>query len=103
MPMTITEKILAAAAGKDDVKPGENIWVMADILLTHDVCGPGSIGVFQREFGRNARVWDPEKLIIIPDHYIFTEDKKARRNVYILREFVREQNLPYFYDPGTSR
>ena len=43
--MTITEKILARAAGRDTVAPGESVWVKADILLTHDVCGPGTIGV----------------------------------------------------------
>jgi len=73
--MTLTEKILARGAGKSQVAAGENIWVNADILLTHDVCGPGSIGVFKREFGEQAKVWDPKKIVIIPDHYIFTADR----------------------------
>jgi 3-isopropylmalate/(R)-2-methylmalate dehydratase large subunit len=96
--MTLTEKILARAAGKKKVKAGDNIWVQTDILMTHDVCGPGTIGVFKREFGAQAKVWDRNKVVIIPDHYIFTVDSKSNRNVDILREFVREQNLPYFYD-----
>ncbi len=100
MAMTITEKILARAAGKDTVAPGDNIWVNVDILLTHDICGPGTIGIFQKEFDRNARVWDREKTVIIPDHFIFTKDEKAHRNVDTLRTFAREQNLPYFYDPA---
>jgi len=100
---TITEKILARASGRDRVSPGDNIWVNADVLLTHDVCGPGTIGIFQREFGETARVWDREKVVIIPDHYIFTADAKAHRNVEILRAFVREQGLPHYYDPGTPR
>jgi len=98
--MTITEKILARAAGKTGVAPGDNIWVNVDVLLTHDICGPGTIGVFQKEFGRDAKVWDRERVVIIPDHFIFTNDKKAHRNVDTLRTFVREQNLPYFYDPA---
>ncbi len=100
--MTITEKILARAAGLSSVKPGDNIWVNVDILLTHDVCGPGTIGIFKREFGADAKVFDPEKIVILPDHYIYTADQKAHRNVDILRDFVKEQNLPYFYDPGTA-
>ena len=96
--MTLTEKILARAAGKKKVEAGENVWVQADILMTHDVCGPGTIGVFKREFGANAKVWDRHKVVIIPDHYIFTTDSISNRNVDILRDFVREQNLPYFYD-----
>ena len=96
--MTLTEKILARAAGKTRVEPGDNIWVQADVLMTHDVCGPGTIGVFKREFGASAKVWDRQKVVIIPDHYIFTADSRSNRNVDILRDFVREQGLPYFYD-----
>ncbi len=102
MQMTITEKILAKASGKKDAKPGENLWVSADILMTHDVCGPGTIGIFKREFGAGSKVWDRKRVIIIPDHYIFTEDKKCQRNVDELRNFAKEQNIKYFYDPGTE-
>jgi 3-isopropylmalate/(R)-2-methylmalate dehydratase large subunit len=96
--MTLTEKILARAAGKSRVEAGDNVWVNADILMTHDVCGPGTIGVFKREFGASAKVWDRQKVVIMPDHYIFTSDFKSNRNVDILRDFAREQDLPYFYD-----
>ena len=96
--MTLTEKLLARAAGKARVTAGENIWVNADVLMTHDVCGPGTIGVFKREFGKDAKVWDRNRVVIIPDHYIFTADSKSNRNVDILREFVREQGIAYFYD-----
>jgi 3-isopropylmalate/(R)-2-methylmalate dehydratase large subunit len=96
--MTLTEKILARAAGKPRVEAGENIWVKADVLMTHDVCGPGTIGVFKREFGKTAKVWDSNKVVIIPDHYIFTADSKSNRNVDLLRDFVKEQGITYFYD-----
>ncbi|HSQ57579.1 MAG TPA: aconitase/3-isopropylmalate dehydratase large subunit family protein [Gemmata sp.] len=103
-PMTMTEKILARHAGKENVAPGDNVWVDVDVLMTHDVCGPGTIGVFQKNFGgKNAKVWDREKLVIIPDHYIFTKDAMANRNVDVLRQFVKEQNLPHYYDVGTDR
>ena len=100
--MTITEKILARESGAKLISPGDNIWVNCGILLTHDVCGPGTIGIFQREFGKDAKVFDPEMIVILPDHYIYTEDVKAHRNVDTLRAFVKEQHLPYFYDPGTA-
>jgi 3-isopropylmalate/(R)-2-methylmalate dehydratase large subunit len=96
--MTLTEKVLARAAGRAQVQAGENVWVRADILMTHDVCGPGTIGVFHREFGKTAKVWDRNRVVIIPDHYIFTADSRSNRNVDILREFVREQGITYFYD-----
>jgi 3-isopropylmalate/(R)-2-methylmalate dehydratase large subunit len=101
--MTLTEKILARAAGRDHVHPGENVWVNVDVLMTHDVCGPGTIGIFHKHFGRDAKVWDREKVVVIPDHYIFTKDAMANRNVDVLRQFVKEQDLPYFYDVGTER
>ena len=84
--MTLTEKILARAAGKGEVTSGENVWVNVDTLMTHDVCGPGTIGVFKREFGEDAKVWDAKKIVIIPDHYIFTSDSLSNRNVDILRD-----------------
>jgi 3-isopropylmalate/(R)-2-methylmalate dehydratase large subunit len=98
MGMTLTEKIVARAAGRSTVTPGENIWVNVDTLMTHDVCGPGTIGVFKREFGEDAKVWDAEKIVLIPDHYIFTADERANRNVDILRDFAKEQGIKYFYD-----
>jgi len=103
MGMTLTEKILAKHSGREFVQPGDNVWVDVDILMTHDVCGPPAISIFKKEFGEGARVWDPEKLVIIPDHYIFTKDKYANRNVDILRGFAADQNLPYYFDVGTDR
>jgi 3-isopropylmalate/(R)-2-methylmalate dehydratase large subunit len=101
--MTLTEKILARHAGREAVRPGDNIWIDVDVLMTHDVCGPGTIGVFKQHFGPHARVWDREKVVIIPDHYIFTADKMANRNVDVIRAFAREQGLPHYYDVGTDR
>ena len=103
MGMTITEKILARRSGKKEARPGDNVWVDVDILMTHDVCGPGTFGIFKREFGANAKVWDRDKVVVIPDHYIFTADTHAHRNVDILREFVKEQDLPHFFDVHTPR
>ncbi|CAK9189454.1 unnamed protein product [Sphagnum troendelagicum] len=96
--LTATEKILARASEKTQLVPGENVWVKADILMTHDVGAPGTIGIFKREFGKDAKVWDREKVVLIPDHYIFTADERANRNVDILREFALEQDIKYFYD-----
>ncbi len=103
MSMTLTEKILAKASGKRHVDPGETVWVNVDILLTHDVCGPPTIGIFKKEFGADAKVWDKNKVVIIPDHYIFTNDVYANRNIDILRQFAAEQDLPHYYDVGTDR
>ena len=103
MAMTITEKILAKSAGKKVVRPGENIWLNVDVLMTHDVCGPPTIQIWKREFGEKAKIWDKNKLVIFPDHYIFTADKHANRNVDILRQFADEYGVESYYDVGTER
>lgn len=96
--MTMTEKILAAHSDNTSVKPGDNIWTKVDKLMTHDVCGPGTFGIFQKEFGPDAKVWDSDRVVIIPDHYIFTADARANRNVDILRDMADKYNIKYFYD-----
>ncbi|MBY0526981.1 MAG: 3-isopropylmalate dehydratase large subunit [Gemmataceae bacterium] len=102
--MTLTEKILARHADRDHVVPGDNIWINVDVLMTHDVCGPGTIAIFKSHFGGDkAKVFDRNKVVIIPDHYIFTADAMANRNVQVLRKFAAEQELPYYYDVGTPR
>jgi 3-isopropylmalate/(R)-2-methylmalate dehydratase large subunit len=101
--LTLTEQILARHAGCDHVRPDDNIWIDTDVLMTHDVCGPGTIGIFKQHFGPKARVWDPDRVVIIPDHYIFTADRMANRNVEVLRQFAAEQGLRYYYDVGSPR
>ncbi|KAF3449999.1 hypothetical protein FNV43_RR06078 [Rhamnella rubrinervis] len=96
--MTMTEKILARASEKTQLRPGENVWVNVDVLMTHDICGAPTFEIFKKEFGQDAKVWDREKIVIIPDHYLFTSDERANRNVDALRDFSTEQNIKYFYD-----
>ncbi|MBN2011779.1 3-isopropylmalate dehydratase large subunit [candidate division KSB1 bacterium] len=103
MGMTITEKIMAKASGKVAVTPGENVWLNVDILMTHDVCGPPTIGIWKKEFGDQAKIWDNNKVVIFPDHYIFTKNEHANRNVAILRDFAKEHDLPNYYDVGSYR
>jgi len=94
----MTEKILARHSDSASVAPGMNVWTKVDKLMTHDVCGPGTFGIFQKEFGDKAQVWDPDRVILIPDHYIFTSDPRANRNVDILREMAHKYGIKHFYD-----
>ncbi len=103
MGMTITEKILARSAEKKFVRPGENIWLNVDVLMTHDICGPPTIAIWKNEFGENAKIWDKDKLVIFPDHFIFTANKHANRNVDILRQFAKDYQIENYYDVGTDR
>jgi 3-isopropylmalate/(R)-2-methylmalate dehydratase large subunit len=103
MGMTITEKILAESAKRLRVIPGENVWLNVDVLMTHDVCGPPTFAIWKKEFGEKAKIWDKKKLVIFPDHYIFTKNPHANRNVAVLRQFAAEYDLPNYYDVGTER
>src|ERR1035438_2503726 len=103
MGMTITEKILAESANRPSVIPGENVWLNVDVLMTHDVCGPPTFAIWKKEFGEKAKIWDKKKLVIFPDHYIFTKNPHANRNVDVLRQFAAEYDLPNYYDIGTDR
>ena len=103
MGMTITEKIFARASGKRRVTPGENVWLNVDVLMTHDVCGPPTFQIWQREFGEYAQPWDRNRVVIFPDHYIFTADPHANRNIRFLREVAQRYQLPNYYDVGTAR
>lgn len=67
----MTEKILAKHSNNTAVVPGQNIWTNVDKLMTHDVCGPGTFGIFQREFGENAQVLFSSRLTILPHHAFF--------------------------------
>ena len=103
MGMTITEKILAESAKRSGVAPGENVWLNVDVLMTHDVCGPPTFAIWKKEFGEKAKIWNKKKLVIFPDHYIFTKNTHANRNVEILRQFAADYDLPNYYDIGTER
>ncbi len=103
MGMTITEKILARSAGKPRVNPGENVWLAVDVLMTHDVCGPPTFQIWKAEFGDQARIWDKNKVVIFPDHYVFTADPHARRNIRFLDEVAETYRLPHYYAAGSER
>lgn len=103
MGRTYSEKVVKNKLFRGEAVAGKQAVVNVDVLMTHDVCGPPTIGIFKREFGKNAKVWDRNKVVLIPDHYIFTSDATAKRNVQVLREFAAEQGITNFYDVGTPR
>ena len=88
MSMTITEKILAAHAEKERVEPGDLIEASVDLVLGNDITAPIAIKEF-RELGID-RVFDNEKVALIPDHFTPNKDIKSAEQVKILRDFARE-------------
>ncbi|OPX40745.1 MAG: 3-isopropylmalate dehydratase large subunit [Deltaproteobacteria bacterium] len=100
MPMTITEKILAAHAGKESVRPGDLVQVDVDLALANDITAPLAIGVF-KELGAEA-VFDREKIAMVQDHFVPNKDIQSAQQVKLMREFVREQGVKHFFELGET-
>jgi 3-isopropylmalate/(R)-2-methylmalate dehydratase large subunit len=98
MPQTITEKILAAKAGLKRVHPGQLIETPIDLALANDVTAPIAIEVFRKAGAR--KVFDPEKVVLVPDHFVPNKDIAAAEHCCQIRLFVREQNLKHFFELG---
>ena len=98
MPMTITEKILAAHAGREEVHPGELINVKVDLVLGNDITAPVAI----REFARTGvtEVFDRERVALVPDHFVPNKDIKSAEQAKILRDFARRQGLTHYFEVG---
>ncbi len=98
MGMTITEKILAAHAGVDRVAPGDLINAKVDIALGNDITAPIAIREF-RESGAK-RVFDKDRVILVPDHFVPNKDIASAMQAKQLRDFAKEQDLTWFFDAG---
>lgn len=98
MGQTITEKILAAHAGREEVRPGELLSVRVDLALANDITAPLAIEAF-RKMGAE-RVFHPGKVVLVPDHFTPARDITAARNCAMLRDFAREQGLEFYYEIG---
>ena len=92
--MTLAEKILAAHSGKKRVSPGELINVGVDVVLANDITAPIAI----REFRRLGvhRVFDPAKIVMVPDHFVPNKDIASAEQAKMMKEFALEQGLVYF-------
>ncbi len=100
MGMNITEKILAAHSGRDSVRPGELVNAKLDIVMCHDVTTPPAISMLQK-LGMD-RVFDPEKVVVIPDHFVPNKDIKSAELAKRLREWVRKHNIKNYYEVGEN-
>ena len=92
--MTLAEKILAAHCGKDKVSPGEFISVKTDFVLSNDITAPIAI----KEFNRLgvAKVFDPKKIVMVPDHFCPNKDIQSAENAKMIRDFAHKHDLVYF-------
>ncbi|RKY61646.1 MAG: 3-isopropylmalate dehydratase large subunit [Candidatus Neomarinimicrobiota bacterium] len=98
MGNTITEKILAAHCSRDSVKPGELINAEIDVIMCHDVTTTPAIDMLAEK--GLSKVAYPERVVIMPDHFVPNKDIKSAEMVARIRRWAREQNIEKFYDLG---
>jgi 3-isopropylmalate/(R)-2-methylmalate dehydratase large subunit len=96
--MTITEKILAAHAHKDEVHPGELVNVKIDLALGNDITAP--MAIFEFEKIGVGKVFDPERVVLVPDHFVPNKDIKSAGQAKVLRDFVRRYHLGNYFEVG---
>jgi len=92
--LNLAENILAAHSGKDKISPGEFINVRVDLVLSNDITAPLAIKEFQR-LGIN-KVYDPKKIVMVPDHFCPNKDILSAEQAKLMREFARQYDLVYF-------
>lgn len=97
-PMTIAEKILAAHAGLDEVSPGQLVECDLDLVLSNDVTTPIAIKTFN-EIGV-GKVFDPTRVLIVPDHYTPNKDINSAKQAKAARDFAREQGITHYWEVG---
>ncbi len=95
--MTITEKIIAAHSGKESVSPGEFVDSNVDLVLANDITGPLAIEEFEKAGAK--KVFNPEKIVLVPDHFTPCKDIKSAELVKCLREFAGKHGVR-FYEIG---
>ena len=99
MGQTLAEKILARKSNKTEVHPGEFINARVDLVLASELSGVLAIEEFKKISG--AKVFDPQKVVLVMDHFTPAKDVKSAEIVKACREFAREHNLR-FYDVGRA-
>lgn len=97
MGMTMTQKILADHAGVKEVHAGELIEANVDIVMANDITGPMALPIFKK---MADKVFDKNKVVLVPDHFTPNKDIKSAENSKAIREFSHEQGLTHHMEQG---
>lgn len=95
-PQTLTQKIVARAAGQPHVDVGEVVTCAIDLAMMHDSGGPRRLQPMLKRLG--AKIWDPSKIVVVSDHYVPAVDAESASILKLTREFVREHEITRFHD-----
>jgi len=97
---TLAENILARASGKKKVEPGEIVDTKVDYVMVNDVTGLPAFEVFE-EIGA-GRVFDRNRVVLIPDHYIPNKDVKSAQQAKAMREFAKKYEIKNYFEVGRN-
>ena len=93
---TLAEKIIARAAGTDTVAPGDLVTVKVDLAMAHDSSGPRRWRPHLEALG--VGLWDPDRVVIVSDHYVPAVDAASADILRGVRKFVADYHVRHFYD-----
>ncbi|MEI2746116.1 MAG: 3-isopropylmalate dehydratase large subunit [Ottowia sp.] len=96
MPATLAQKLVARACGQTQVQPGQIVTCRVDLAMMHDSGGPRRLKPHLDALG--VGVWDPERIVVVTDHFVPASDTGSRQIVQLARDWVREQGIRHFYD-----
>jgi len=100
MGLTITEKILASHSSEAGVKPGDLLFSKIDLVLSLDIGTASAIKIFEKMGA--TKVFDPEKVVMVNDHFVPAKDIEAAELSRKMRLFARDQRLPHYFEVGRS-
>ncbi|NLK28029.1 MAG: 3-isopropylmalate dehydratase large subunit, partial [Clostridiales bacterium] len=98
MGMTMTQKILAVHAGLDQVRAGQLIEADLDLVLGNDVTAP--VAIREMEKMKIKKVFDKDKIALVPDHFTPNKDIKSAEHCKCMREFAYDQNITNYFEIG---
>lgn len=96
MPATLAEKIIARASGRARVVPGEIVTCKVDLAMFHDSSGPRRLAPMLAEL--DATVWDPDRIVVVTDHYVPARDAESQKIIRITRDWVAANGIRRFHD-----
>jgi 3-isopropylmalate/(R)-2-methylmalate dehydratase large subunit len=99
MGMTMSEKILARASGRDSVAPGDLVLAKVDFAMGHDLTIPPAGKILLQEMGA-ARVWDAERVAVVQDHFQPAKDIASAALGKLTREFARDMGIKWYFEVG---
>lgn len=99
MGMTLAEKLIAVHAGRDEVRPGETVIAKVDVVMANDVTAPVAIRSFEEKLGAKE-VFDKERVVFVSSHYTPNKDIATATLGMMMRRFVKEHDLKYFFEFG---